>query len=357
MTHATDLLRRRLRIQRLIGPSFRTATDAVRFFGAFQAQDYLGAKWSLGMRVKGATDASLDAALNAGRIIRTHLLRPTWHFVAPADLRWMLALSAPQVNRIGSYSYRELELDGKLFARVHRLLERGLQGRQQLTRDEVAALLARGKITGDGRRIAHILMEAELAGLICSGKLEGKQHTYALVEEWVAPGRTYSRAEAVAELARRFFASHGPATLKQFAWWSGLTVTEARKASEALTGFGREVIGGVEWFAPPSRTSGGHQPAAHLIPEYDEVLTGWAEIGIPRMMSDRRKGRLTNTFDRPILVDGEWRGTWRRLVGPKEVTIELELFDRWGRQEEGAVRGAVERYSQFAGKKVRLVAP
>src|ERR1041385_3729472 len=233
----TDILRTRLGIQRLTGTPFRTPQEAVRFFGAFQAQDLHGAKWSLGMRVKGAPDASLDAAIGAGKLIRTHVLRPTWHFVAPEDLHWMLALSAPQVTRIMSYQYPALELDGKLFARVYRILERGLAGGNHCTREEVKGLLARGKITGDVQRIAHILIEAEMAGVICSGRPNGKQQTYTLVEEWVPRGPQYARAEAVGVLAQRFFTSHAPATWKQFAWWSGLTLKEARLGIEALKGF------------------------------------------------------------------------------------------------------------------------
>jgi hypothetical protein len=351
---ARDLLTTRLAVQRLTGTPFRTAQEAVRFFGAVQAQDYPGAKWSLGMRVKDATDRTIDAALAAGKIIRTHVLRPTWHFVTPEDLRWMLALSAPQVNRLGSYQYQELELGPKLFTKVHTLLQRGLAGGQQLTRAEVAQLLARGKIVGDGRRVAHILMEAELAGLVCSGAPRGKQQTYALVEEWVAPGPRYTRAEAVALLAQRFFASHGPATLKQFAWWSGLTVTEARKGREALRGVESEAVNGVEWISPLSRSTTDQKPTTLLIPEYDEVLTGWADIGIPRSIADRRRGKPTNTFDRPILYGGKWVGTWRRTIGPRVVGLELELFGRSSESARSALAREVARYEAFLGRKVAV---
>ena len=358
MPTAADFLRTRLQIQRLTGTPFRSAADAVRFFGAVQSQDLHGAKWSLGMRVQDATDAALDAAIGAGKIIRTHVLRPTWHFVAPEDLRWMLALSAPQVKRSLSYQYGALELDDKLFRRTFRILEQGLAGGAQLTRPEVAALLARGKITGDGRRIAHILMEAELAGIICSGAPKGKQQTYALVEEWVAPGPAYARSEAIHELARRFFTSHGPATWKQFAWWSGLTRRETLEALEMLKPeLECDSIDGVEWLSPPSRSTRNQRPATLLIPEYDELLTGWAEVGIPRSIADRRKGRPTNTFDRPVLHDGTWVGTWRRTIGNRRVTLEVERFGTWTRAMEKGVREAAERYAAFVGVPVRLGAP
>lgn len=348
-----DLLTTRLRLQRFIGTPFRTAADAVRSLGAFQAQDYPGAKWSLGMRVGRATDASIDAALSAGKIIRTHLLRPTWHFVAPEDLRWILALGAPQVKRLLSYQHRELELDAKVVAKAARLIANGLAGGTHLTRDSVGEVLARGRLVCDGRRLAHLLLELEQEGLICSGRLQGKQQTYTLVDEWVAPGPSFTREESVVRLARRFFAGHAPATWTQFTWWSGLTRTETREVRDLLRKeLEVERIGNVEWLGGPQRSTKVQQPIAFLIPEYDEILTGWAEIGIPRSIADRRKGKPTSTFDRPILIDGTWRGTWRRTMGAKQVALELERFGRWSVKEEGAVERERERYSRFIGMPV-----
>lgn len=355
MTTSRDLLKTRLRTQRLTGTPFRTAADAVRFLGAVQAQDLHGAKWSLGMRVQGATDLSLDAALGAGKILRTHVLRPTWHFVAPEDLRWMLALSAPQVNRVMSYQHRNLELDRKLFARIYALLERGLGGGNHLTRAEVSALLGRGKIVATGQRLGHILVETELNGVICSGRPRGKEQTYALLEEWVRPGPVYPRAEAIARLAQRFFTSHGPATWKQFAWWASLTVKEAQQAREALRGIDVEQVNGVEWLSPPQRTTTSKKPGALLIPEFDEVLTGWAEIGIPRTIADRRRGKPTSSFDRPILFDGAWIGNWRRTISIKEVVLEVWRIAKWTSAQERSVVTEGARFAKFLGRPVRMV--
>ena len=348
----SDVLDTRLRHQRLLGTPFRTVADAVRSLGAFQAQDYPGAKWSLGMRVARATDATIDAALDAGKIIRTHLLRPTWHFVAPDDLRWILALGAPQVKRIMSYSHRHVGLTAKTFTRAARVLERELARGRHRTREEVAALLAEEGMSGDGRWLAHLLLELEQEGLICSGKLKGKQQTYALVDEWVKPGPKVGRAEGVGRLAERFFRSHGPATWKQFAWWSGLTLKEARGGRAALDGLKIVTIDGTEWISPPGRPATRDPRQAFLIPEYDELLTGWAEIGIPRLMSDRRKGKPSFTFDRPILIAGTWRGNWRRTLGGRQVDLELERFGKWSAKDEGAVRREGERYARFIGMPV-----
>lgn len=347
-----QLFATRFRVQRFTGTPFRTAADAVRHLTAFQAQDYPGAKWSLGMRVARATDASIDAALNAGKIIRTHLLRPTWHLVTPEDLRWLLALGAPQVKRIMSYSHGHVGLTPKHFRTATKLLETELRAGNHLTRPEIAGMLAAAKLKGGARWLAHLILELEQEGLICSGRLKGKQQTYALVDEWVRPGPRYDRAESVARLARRFFESHGPATWKQFTWWSGLTMKEALGAREALEGLRVEMIGGVEWISPRSRSTSSQKPGAFLIPEYDEVLTGWAEIGIPRSIADRRKGKPSFTFDRPILIAGAWRGNWRRTLGAERVDLELERLGRWTAKEEGMVRKEGARLAKFLGVPV-----
>jgi hypothetical protein len=159
----------------------------------------------------------------------------------------------------------------------------------------------------------------------------------------------------VIELAQRFFASHGPATMKQFAWWSGLTVKEARMARESLKGVESEELSGVEWTWPRSRSARSQKPTALLIPEYDELLTGWADIGIPRTMADRRRGKPTNTFDRPILYGGKWVGTWRRTLGAKRVTIEIERFGKVSPGIEKALRREAGRYAAFIGMPVALV--
>ncbi len=172
-----DLLSQRLRIQHVAGAKLERPEQVVERLGAVQSQDYLGAKWSVGQRVKDGTDAAVERAFTAGAILRTHMLRPTWHFVAPADIRWMLRLTAPHVHALNAYSYRELELDETVVARSHRLLARALEGGTELTRRELAAVLQRGGISARSRRLAYIMMHAELEGLVCSGAVRGKQHT------------------------------------------------------------------------------------------------------------------------------------------------------------------------------------
>ena len=225
---AFHLVRERLRNQSLAVSRLRTPGEVVAWLGAAQAQDYAGAKWALGLRAKGLTDAAVEQAFDEGAILRTHILRPTWHFVAPADIRWMLALSAPRVHAVNAYAYRTFELDAAVLARSRAALERALAGGRQLTRLELAKVLQRAGVQADGPRLAHVMMHAELDAVICSGARRGKQFTYALLEERAPRAKVLPRDEALAELTRRYFASHGPATLRDYVWWSGLTARDAR---------------------------------------------------------------------------------------------------------------------------------
>ena len=180
--------------------------------------------------------AASSAAFDAGRILRTHLLRPTWHFVLPEDIRWLLTATAPRVKARDARRYAQLGLDASTQRRSAKALAAALRGGNQLTRAEAAAVLTAAGIGVDGQRLPYLLMHAELDALICSGPRRGKQHTYVLLEERAPDARDLPRDEALAELARRYFRSHGPATAKDFAGWATLTLAEARAAIEAAGG-------------------------------------------------------------------------------------------------------------------------
>ena len=221
-----ELVNRRLTNQRLLGSPFRSAVEVVAWLGAMQAQDYPGAKWAIGLRAP-VTDEDVDRDCDEGLILRTHILRQTWHFVARGDIRWMLALSGPRVNAISAHYYRKMELDERTFIRSRNVLERVLRDGKYLTRPELGAALGRAGITASGIRLAFLTMRAELDAVICSGPRRRHQPTYALLEERVPPAKPIDRDAALAELARRYFTSHGPATLRDYVWWSGLTVRDA----------------------------------------------------------------------------------------------------------------------------------
>ncbi|MGH7629908.1 MAG: winged helix DNA-binding domain-containing protein [Gemmatimonadales bacterium] len=329
----------------------------MRRLGAAQSQDYLGAKWSIGQRVRNGTDAGLDEAFAAGRILRTHILRPTWHFVTPADIRWMLRLTAPHVLALNGYQHRELELDEAVFERSHALFARALSGGIQLTRAELSGVLRQGGIVAAARRLAYIMMHAELSGLVCSGALKGKQHTYALLEERVPPSPAMSRDAALAELTRRFFAGHAPATLQHYVWWSGLSVASA-KAGVAMLGadLPGTLLDGNTWYGVGTRPPTPQPAAARLLPEYDEALVGSADLAVPDLPRARRRGAWRDDWSRPVLVGGRRAGTWRRTVTPRAVVLETNLFASLDRPQSKALDAAAERYGSFLGLPVRLEA-
>ena len=221
MTNA-EIIRYRLTNQQIANTNFKTPQQIVEWMIAMQAQEYAMAKWAIGLRLPGSVEDDIEKAFTKGEILRTHLMRPTWHFVAPADIRWLLALTAPRVHAVNAFMYRQSELDTKLFKRSNDTIEKALSGGKQLTREQLKAALERKKIKADGFRLAYLLMKAELDGIICSGARQGNQFTYALLEERVAPAKPVQRKEALAAFTQRYFASRGPATIKDFATWSGL---------------------------------------------------------------------------------------------------------------------------------------
>jgi len=354
-----DITRLRLHNQRLSITAFTNPADAVGWLGAVQSQDYAGAKWALGQRIRNATDAAIEQAFNEGAILRTHVMRPTWHFVKPEDIRWMLALTAPRVNALCATYYRKLELDMATFKRSNALLTKVLQGGKQLTRAELTSLLQKNGIASDDLlRFIYLIVRAELDGIVCSGARRGKQFTYALLDERAPQARTLERDEALAELAKRYFVSHGPATLKDFVWWSGLTMADARKGLDSIRS---QLISDVEngqtyWFADSTPTSV-PSPTVHLLPDYDEFTVGYTNRsaifdGSHTNKLDSRGSELAQYI---IVLDGHIAGTWKRILRKNDVVIEFVRFRTLTEAEDRAITDAAERYGKFLGLSVQLV--
>jgi hypothetical protein len=337
---------RRLRNQKLIATDCRRPEDVVAWLGAMQAQDLPGARWAVGTRAQAADDASVGRALDEGLILRTHVLRPTWHLVAPGDIRWMLSISAPRVHAANRSYYRSLELDAALFARSRRVIERALAGGRHLTRAALAAALAQARVAAAGMRLAYIMMHAELEGVICSGIRQGAQATYALLEERVPPQRPRRRDEALAMLARRYFTSHGPATLRDYAWWSGFTLKDAMAGAEAAE-LDRETIDGrTYWFASGDRRTVRARASCLLLPNYDEYLIAYKDRHI--VMDAAAPGTASRAeYPHFLVVDGVLRGTWRRTLTPRQVTVDIRPSRPLSRAERQGVDAEVVRYGRF----------
>jgi hypothetical protein len=349
----------RLHNQRLVGTPFDAPEAVVRWLGAVQAQDFHGAKWALALRCGGADDAALDRAFDAGRFLRTHVMRPTWHFVAPEDLRWLLALTGPRVHAANAHRYRQLELDAPLFRRAHALFTSGLQGGRSLTRQGLADVLDAGGIAARGQRLAYVVMHAELDALLCSGPMRGKQHTYALLDERVPPAPVLARDEALATLARRYFRSHGPATAHDFAWWSGLTVSDARQGAE-LAGADVErvaVDGKTYWTAAPAAAVEVDGPVVHLLPNPAEHVVAARELG-DTLAPAGAAARRTRAGEPPgthlVARDGLVVGGWRRTLARASAAVTVDLLVAPRRAERAALARAADAYGRFLGVPVSL---
>ncbi|MDQ6693515.1 MAG: winged helix DNA-binding domain-containing protein [Chloroflexota bacterium] len=357
-----DIAHWRLYTQQLARPIAGTPAEMVGWFGAMQAQDYAAAKWALGMRLQGCSEATIDEAMDRGDILRTHVLRPTWHFVTPADIRWLLALTAPRVHAANAYMYRRLGLDASTRARCNDTLAGALQGGNYLTRSELALVLIQAGIAEDDLlRFTMIMMHAELEGIICSGPRRGKQITYALLEERVPITGALERDRALPELARRYFTAHGPATLRDFVWWSGLTTTQARDGVEMVgPELMQEVIGGqTYWFSAHAQADPAEEnrsPVAYLLPAFDEYTVGYNDRSA---VCDKLRALnvaptagllLSNT----IVMDGQVVGTWKRTIKKDAAIIAADPFTPFSEAERRAFDAAVERYGQFLGLPVSL---
>jgi hypothetical protein len=354
-----DIARKRLCNQHIAPQFFNNPAELVGCLGAVQAQDYTAAKWALGLRMEGAVDCDIEHAFNSGSILRTHVLRPTWHFVTPADIRWMLALSAPRINAFNAYYHRSLGLDHSIFTRSNAALSKALEGGRHLTRTELTAVLQAAGIATDGLRLIHLVCAAELDGVICSGARRGNQFTYALLDERVPPRRTLDREEALSMLALRYFRSHGPAALADFAWWSGLGMADARKGLQLVKSeFTSEQVDGREyWFSNSQSHHGTDGTSAFLFPNYDEFMVGYKDRGAVYDPSHGKElGPRTNIlFYHAIVIGGRIAGTWRRAQKTNLVEIELNPLIPFKDYETHAVELAAVRYGQFLGQPVSLI--
>ena len=356
MIELSDIARARLRNQRLTHPMAGKPADVVAWLGAVQAQDYGATRWNVGMRLRGATDASVEKAFNDGAILRTHVLRPTWHFVTPTDIRWMLALTAPRVHALCAPRYRRFGIDQAVFKRCDAVLTKALRGGNHLTREELHALFEKAGIATRGESLmSHLLMRAELDQVICSGPRKGKQFTYGLLDDRAPRAQTMHRADALAELARRFFQSRGPATVQDFARWSGLTVADATRGLSAVeSALERETIGRrTLWFPSARRTRGTDLPTAHLLGIYDEYISGYKDRG---EIIDRKHGNRLFAMGaaptRIVVINGRVIGTWSRAVGKRDTHLTWDLFVRVSPAERKALEAARGRYLEFVGTPV-----
>jgi hypothetical protein len=356
MKSLTDVAAHRLHRQLVSRQRHDTPAAVASWFGAMQAQHYLGSLWALGLRTAAATEATVEAAIAEGRILRTHGFRGTWQYVARDDVRWMLQLSGERVITSQARRWRHLGLDGKTLERAGQLIARALDGGKQLVRQELAALLSRKAIDTSVTRLMHILDYVELRGIICSGARRGKQQTYALLDERAPKTKPLGRDEALAELARRYFQSRGPATARDLGWWSGLPLGDVR-AAIALAGnaLARVSLDGEEHWLVPDAIGRRARDDVHLLPPFDECLIAYQDRRAFLDVSHTRKINSGGGMLRPaLLVGGRIAGTWRRTLTPRALVIAVQPFRRLDGDERAALATAVERYAAFLGREAQL---
>ena len=356
--NVTDILTLRLHNTGLSDAPFKSAAEAVASLGAVQAQDFAAAKWALGLRVKNSTDETIERAFNEGAIIRTHVMRPTLHFVTPEDIRWMLGLTAPRVKSYLEKNNRKLGLNEAVFAKSNAAVVNALHDHKYLTRQELKSVVAATGIEADVQRFGHLIARAELDGLICSGPRRGKQFTYALLEERVGRSTAPGREKELARLALRYFTSHGPAQLKDFSWWSGLGNKDAGFALGLIESQLEQAThdGRTYWFSPRERVKTPDLPSALLLSVYDEYTIAYRDRGdisgareIERMIS------MGNAQTAVIILNGRVAGTWSKRRKKNSVWIRLDPFRILDPDEQNALETEVERYGLFFGTSAVLV--
>jgi hypothetical protein len=353
----SDIANIRLSSQHINAPKFQTAKELVEWMGAMQAQDYNMAKWAIGVRLSGSTDKTIQSAIDKGEIIRTHVLRPTWHFVAPADIYWMLELSAPRIKAAMRSRNKQLGLTQKIFTKSNSIIEKALADNKHLTRDELMKMLEKAKIRTDEYRSGHLMLEAELEGIVCSGAINGIKQTYALLEERIPKPKAISKEEALARLAEKYFLSRCPATLQDFIWWSGLSPENARKALEIIKSkLIAEPIGSQTFWLPCSFVLPKMDiESAYLLPAYDEFTISYKDRSASLFLKDQKKSISFNGIFKPtIAINGKITGIWKRAIKNDKVIIETQFFsnkDQGGKKsQKNLIKNSAARLGNFLDK-------
>ncbi len=346
----TEIAQYRLSNQQLADTKIKSAVEMVEWLGAVQGQEYAQTKWGLGLRLPHLSDNDIENELNEGKILRTHLLRPTWHFVSAKDIRWLLNLTAPRVHQANAYMYRQLELDDNIFNCCNDILIKTLQDGKQLTRDNINEEFKKHKIIAKGHRLSYIMMYAELEGIICSGARQGNQFTYALLDERVKHKKSLEKDEALAKLTTRYFNSRNPATVKDFATWSGLTISDCKKGIEMIKPLlKKEIIEQQEYFFNPNISLTDKQPdKIYLLPIYDEFIMGYKDRNAIMALENNASFR----YDCMIVFNGQVIGTWKRTILKNGIDLEYDFFKPLNKHQNKTFDEAVNRFSEFTNLKI-----
>ena len=350
-----EISHHRLVSQKLLETNSHSPQEIVHHLGAMQAQDYSMAKWAIGSRCD-ATEKEIEEAINSAQIIRTHILRPTWHFVSADDIYWMLDISGPQVQKMTISAAKKYGYDVKKLNQINATIEKLLSGNNHLTREEIMQELDIKKSSGQEFLAAAIMMHAELEGLVCNGKMKGKQITYALLEERVSkPKLKLTKEEGLAKLAKRYFESHGPATLLDFSWWSGFSPTICKQIINAieLQLNSIEIDDQIYWFGNQNNEEDNFKKSIHFLPAFDEILISYKTREASILLEHQSKAFTNNGIFKPIILENsKVIGTWKRTVKKDHVKIETDFFNETENHKKAILFEGIRSFENYLETKI-----
>ncbi len=351
----SDISNIRLLNQQIAAPKFKSVIDIANWMGAIQAQDFSMLKWAVGIRLINSTDKMIESAIGSGEILRTHLLRPTLHLVSAKNIRWLLNLTAPGIMTRLKSRQKELDLTESLLKKCYYIIRDSLKGENHLTREELVAILAKAKVPVENQRAYHILVKSELNGIICSGRIKGGKQTYALLDERVPTTKDLTKEEALKKIAEIYFSSRGPATLQDFIWWSGLSITDSKNALEiAKPDLASEKIDSeIYWLSNSIDYSKNENTSTFLLPAFDEFLISYKDRTASVPLLYQKKTISDNGIFWPIIViNGQVRGLWKRTIKKDKVIIETNLFEPVNKSIKNQIKKQSESFGLFLDKKI-----
>lgn len=352
-----DIARLRLLNQQISRSDFKTPKEVVEWMGAMQAQDYNMSRWAIGLRLPGSTAESVDEAADKGEIIRTHALRPTWHWVTSDDIYWMLELTAPQNRSSMKSRDRALGLDEEIYSKSNNIIGNAVNSGRHLTREELVAELVKGNVPVDQNRASHLLFRAEIEEIVCSGMVKAGKPTYALLSGRVSKVRRLKKDQAIATLAEKYFFSHGPATIQDFSWWSGLSVSLSKQGLESVkSALISETINSQEyWFNPSRSPDRSAKDLTIFLPGYDEFIISYRDRTASVPTAINKIAISSNGIFWPVIIrGGEVAGIWKRVTKKDEIILETEIFESSGLSLKKLIKSA-EAYGRFMNRKIRLI--
>ena len=345
----------RLINQQISQTVYTTPNQIVSHFGMMQAQDFNSAKWAIGLRLNGCTEKTVIESFNKGEILRTHVMRPTWHLVTPENIRWMLQLSAKRIMQSMKSRDRDLGLNDEIYGKGYRIIEKALEKEDYLTREELTEIFHNTGMKFNSSQMYHIITGAEVNRIICSGVLREKNQTYTLLEKRVPATQPLTKEESLAKLARMYFSGHGPATLQDFVWWSGLPISEARQGLQAVQSeFVSETVNGQTYRMPVCHCgldlqshSNRRNISLHLLPAFDEFIVGYKDRTAAIISENHTKAISNNGVFRPVIVkDGRVIGLWKKGTSAKKI-ITVSPFEPIDDATQQLIDTATEKLRMF----------